>query len=200
MSGQALEGGDKKDDPFANLPKPGPEHKMLAKLAGNWTADIKAWFGPGEPKDSKGTMNRKMIMDGRYLQETFEGDSPARSSRGGSDRLRWAKKKYIMAWIDNMETGISLQRGELRRENQDLHVHGEENSPTMGKIKSYVLTIISDDEERFEMYRTPLKEKDAKEFRGDRSPTPKKKASTEAHRDPSGNAVNCRAEEALRHE
>src|SRR5438874_2144833 len=43
-SPHALEGGDKdkkKDDPFAGATKPGPEHKMLAKLEGTWDARVK---------------------------------------------------------------------------------------------------------------------------------------------------------------
>jgi hypothetical protein len=36
----------------------------------------------------------------------------------------------------------------------------------MGKMKTRdVLTVVSDDQERFESYRTSLKEKDAKEFK-----------------------------------
>jgi Protein of unknown function (DUF1579) len=168
VSGRALEGGDKKqDDPFANLPKPGPEHKMLAKLSGNWTAEVKAWFGPGEPKESKGTLARKMILDGRYLQETFDGEFFGTKFKGvGLIAYDTAKKKYVMAWIDNMATGISISEGSYDPKTKAYTYIGEEDGPEMGKMKTRdVLSIVSDDEERFEMFRTPLKEKDAKEFK-----------------------------------
>jgi hypothetical protein len=168
VGGQAINGGEKKqDNPFANLPKPGPEHKMLAKLAGNWTADVKAWLGPGEPKESKGTMSRKVILDGRYLQETFEGEFFGSKFKGmGLIAYDVNKKKYLMAWVDNMDTGIMVSEGSYDAKTRTYTYIGEENSPLMGKMKMRdVLTVISDDEERFEMFRTSFAEKDAKEFK-----------------------------------
>src|SRR5262245_50378539 len=70
--GQA--GGDKKKETQFAPPKPGAEHKLLAKLQGTWTAKVKAWLGPGDPTTSTGVMNRKMIMDGLFLQEAFTGE------------------------------------------------------------------------------------------------------------------------------
>jgi Protein of unknown function (DUF1579) len=168
-SQQALEGGDKDkktDDPFAGLAKPGPEHKMLAKLEGTWDAKIKMWMGPGEPKESKGVLKRKMIMDGRYLREKFDGDFGGMKFEGlGLIGYDVNKKKYVMAWVDNFETGISNSDGAYDTGSKSYTFRGEEDNPQMGgKMKTRdVLTILSDDSQRFEMYRTPLKE--GKEFK-----------------------------------
>jgi len=66
--------GEKKDLPDF-IEKPAPEHKILEKLAGVWEASVKLFMEPGkEPNLSKGTMTRKMIMDGRFLKEDYLGE------------------------------------------------------------------------------------------------------------------------------
>lgn len=158
--------GEKKDDPFAGLPKPGPEHKFLASMEGAWTANVKSWFGPGEPKESTGTMDRKMIMGRRYLQESFKGEFLGTKFEGmGIVAYDVNKKKYVTTWIDNMTTGISMMQGTYDTDSKTLTSLGEEDNPAMGgKMKTRdVLKITSADEQRFEMFRTPLKT--GKEFK-----------------------------------
>jgi hypothetical protein len=149
-------GGKKEAFP---VPKPGPEHKVLAKLAGKWNASVKSWFGPGEPKETKGILTRKMIMNGLYLQENFKGDFLGMPLQGqGVMGYDINKKKYVMAWIDNFGTGISLNQGSYDPDAKTLTFMGEENNPMMGgKMKTRdVLKIVSADEQFFEMFRTPL--------------------------------------------
>lgn len=160
LTQQAILGGEKKEDPFAKFPKPGPEHKLLAGFQGAWTCNVKSWFGPGEPKESKGTMARTMIMDGRYLQEKFTGDFLGMKFQGmGLMGYDANKKKYVSAWIDNFGTGISTMQGSYDAEAKSITMLGEEDNPTMGgKMKTRdVLTIVDQDEQKLEMYRTPLK-------------------------------------------
>src|SRR5712675_164801 len=64
-------------------PKPGPELKVLDPLAGSWNAKIKLWLEPGkEPSTSEGKMTRKWIMDGLFLEETFDGKFMGMSFKG----------------------------------------------------------------------------------------------------------------------
>jgi len=152
-------GGEKKEgEPFAKA-KPGPEHKLLAKLKGTYIAKIKMWMGPGEPKDSAGTTKRTVIMDGLFLQENHTGEFFGMKFKGmgivGYDTL---KKKYVMGWIDNFGTSMVMAEGTYDPAAKAWTYTGEEESPEMGKMKMRdVLTVISDDEQRLEMYRTPLK-------------------------------------------
>ena len=60
--------------------QPGEPHAKLKAMVGTWTTASKMWMGPGEPKESKGVLKRKMIMDGRFLREKFDGDFFGRSS------------------------------------------------------------------------------------------------------------------------
>src|ERR1700730_8753753 len=52
------------------LSKLNENHKLLARLAGNWTYDIKFWMNPdpnAKPQESKGNATTKPVMGGRYF-------------------------------------------------------------------------------------------------------------------------------------
>src|SRR5262245_9642706 len=56
---------------LAEAGQPGPEHKKLQPLVGQWTFTMKFWTDPSQPPaELKGTIERKWIMDGRFIQET----------------------------------------------------------------------------------------------------------------------------------
>ena len=56
---------------LAEAGKPGVEHKKLEPFVGRWTLTVKLWADPSQPPvEFKGTMERKWIMDGRFVQET----------------------------------------------------------------------------------------------------------------------------------
>jgi hypothetical protein len=150
-----LTAGDKKDDPFAHMPKPGPEHKMLARSEGTWEAKLKSWMDPKKPpEESTGTMVRKMIMDGRFLQEKVKTKLMGKSFEGlgivGYDAL---KKKYVMSWVDNLGTNITIAYGTYDEKAKTLTFTREEEMPKVGKVKMRdVLKMVSDDEQLFEIY------------------------------------------------
>ncbi len=160
-----VDGGEKKkDEPFAPA-KPGPEHKLLAQLDGTWIAKAKM-ITPGGSMESTGVLTRKTIMDGLYVQESYQGDIAGSKFKGmGVLGYDTTKKKYCTAWIDNFGTGIMTTEGTYDAATKTWTYLGEEYSVAVGgQMKTRdVLTIVSDDEERFEMYRTPLKE--GKEFK-----------------------------------
>src|SRR5437773_11572485 len=53
---------------------PGPEHKLLEPLIGTWQATVKMWMDPNQsPQASEGTLVRKSIMDGRFIEEDYDG-------------------------------------------------------------------------------------------------------------------------------
>jgi hypothetical protein len=176
-----VDGGDKKkDEPFP-VPKPGPEHKLIAKLSGTWDGKIKAWFNPGEPMESTAVTTRKMIMDGLYMQENHTGTFAGMKFKGlGLLGYDTAKKKYVQAFIDNFGTGISQNEGTYDESKKAWTFLGEEDSPIFGKMKTRdVLTVVSEDSQHFEMYRTPGKDgKEMKvmEITYTRKPVEKKKA------------------------
>ena len=60
---------------LAEAGKPGPEHQKLQPFVGHWTFTMKFWTDPSQPPaELKGTVERKWIMDGRFVQETVRGE------------------------------------------------------------------------------------------------------------------------------
>ena len=87
---------------------PGEHHDTLKPMAGSWTTQTKYWMIPGSPPmESVGKANKKLIFDGRYLEEQYEGQAMGATFYGkglwGYDNV---KKKFVTSWIDSMSTGI----------------------------------------------------------------------------------------------
>jgi hypothetical protein len=60
---------------LAEAGKPGAEHKKLDPFVGQWTFTMKLWTDPNlAPAEFKGTVERKWIMDGRFVQETARAE------------------------------------------------------------------------------------------------------------------------------
>jgi hypothetical protein len=60
---------------LAEAGKPGPEHKKLEPFIGQWTFTMKLRTDPSQaPAEMKGTIERKWIMDGRFVQETARAE------------------------------------------------------------------------------------------------------------------------------
>ena len=84
--------------------QPGPQHQLLAKLTGQWEAQTKFWMDPaGEPITSQGTMEYRMIMDGRYLEEIITSQFMGQpfSGRGLYGYTNLTDEVEAL-WIDNV--------------------------------------------------------------------------------------------------
>jgi hypothetical protein len=80
---QATQAGEPKTPPspetllkaLAEAGKPGAEHKKLQPFVGQWTFTMKLWADPNQPPaELKGTIERKWIMEGRFVQEAVHGE------------------------------------------------------------------------------------------------------------------------------
>jgi hypothetical protein len=82
------------------VPKPGPEHKVLERLVATWDFTMKAGA-----MESKGTMTYKMELGGLWLVGSLEGDLGGQKFYGKSlDSYDAKKRKYVGWWFDNMGT------------------------------------------------------------------------------------------------
>ncbi|MBL8013905.1 MAG: DUF1579 family protein, partial [Candidatus Omnitrophica bacterium] len=89
-------------------------HAFLKTLEGRWTAQVSFWMDPsGAPEVSQGTSDAKVIMNGRFLEQTFNGTTMGQPFEGrsilGYDNL---KKEYVNVWFDNMATGMVTSQGQ----------------------------------------------------------------------------------------
>jgi len=59
---------------LAEAGKPGAEHRKLQPFVGDWTFTMKVWTDPSQPPaELTGRIERKWIMDGRFVQEALRG-------------------------------------------------------------------------------------------------------------------------------
>jgi Protein of unknown function (DUF1579) len=60
---------------LAEAGKPGTEHKKLQPFVGDWDVTLRLWTDPSQPPaELKGSAERRWILGGRFVQETFKGD------------------------------------------------------------------------------------------------------------------------------
>lgn len=134
---------------------PGPQHKMLAEMVGNWEGDITMWMDPTQPpQKTKGTATFESIYDGRYIIGHYGGNMMGMPFHGmditGYDN---AKKVFFSSWIDNMGTGIMNLEGTYDSNNHAFNYSGEMVDPIGNKMKvREVLTVTDKDHTKFEMF------------------------------------------------
>lgn len=93
--------------------RPGPEHKRLAKLAGEYTTATKFFAAPGAaPMESSGDAKLSLTLDGRFLVEedtgTFAGQPSKAFKMLGYNN---ASKRYEGIWTYTMSTAIMTLNG-----------------------------------------------------------------------------------------
>jgi hypothetical protein len=132
------------------MPKPGPEHKQLAKLVGKW--DVAVQTGGME---SKGSATYTMGLDGFWLFEDFHAEFAGMKFHGrgvtGYDQLR---KTYVGAWIDSMSPSLLVMHGHYSKDGKTYTSKGE--GPGMdGKLTKLkgVYEFKDDDNFTFKLYQ-----------------------------------------------
>ncbi len=95
------------------LPKPGPEHKVLEMDAGTWDATVEMMTAPGAPPmTSRGTETSTIGCQGLCLITDFKGDFGGMPFHGhGTTTWDPTKKKYVGTWTDSMAMGLALSEG-----------------------------------------------------------------------------------------
>jgi hypothetical protein len=92
---------------------PSTGHEALKQKLGKWKLAVSIFMAPGQPPMQwTGTSETKSIMDGRYIEDTTDGEMMGQAFHGqglvGYDNL---KKKYMLTWIDNAGTGVTTGEG-----------------------------------------------------------------------------------------
>ena len=144
---------------------PGPEHKMLAKMTGDWNFDMKMWMDPNSsPTTSSGTSTFEMILGGRYqmshhkgmfMNMPFEGENLIGFDNG--------KKIYTNYWIDNMGTGVMYCEGTYDDATKTINFKGKTYNPETSKDEDFRETIKVMDDNCFKLEMFTWK--DGKEFK-----------------------------------
>lgn len=146
---------------------PGQPHAMLAKAAGEWTAEMTMWMSPdGPPQVSKADVVNKMLFDGRYQLSDFSGDFGGMPFKGSSvTGYDNAKKVYFSSWIDNMSTTMLNMEGTWDEATKSIQLKGKTLCAANGKECEMreVYKIVDDNNHVMEMYGPDMKT--GKEFK-----------------------------------
>jgi Protein of unknown function (DUF1579) len=136
---------------------PAAAHKALEPLVGNWEAEVKSWMAPDAPPTvTRATAKSSWAMNGRFVQEEFNGEFMGKPFRGlsltGYDNT---KQKYNSVWIDDMHTAMFTSEGAGENGGKVITLEGRYDCPITGQkdmAMKQVIRIISRDKHVLEMY------------------------------------------------
>jgi hypothetical protein len=112
-------------------PKPGPEHELLKKFAGDWDCTVSF-----QGQESKATAKSRMILGGFWMVEDFKGEFFGAPFAGrGTTGYDPAKKKYVSTWIDSMTPTLLLMEGNFDKDHKTFRETGEGGGPDGKKQK-----------------------------------------------------------------
>ena len=143
---------------------PGPEHKALEALVGEWAVASKWWMAPdAPPTESKGTSKVRTILGGRFVQEEYAGQFMGKPLNGlgltGYDNF---KKRYASFWIDDSGTAMYTSTGKASADGKSFSFNGRMDDPMSGeknKPVKYVIRIVNPNKRTFEMHEPARGEK-----------------------------------------
>jgi hypothetical protein len=116
---------------FEEAGKPGEPHQHLATFAGQWSYTAKYWPSPeAKPEESRGSASLRMIMGGRFLEQTVKGKAMGMRYEGrGTTGYDTVRRNYETVWIDNMGTGTMVAKGKYHDNLRTIISEGEYSCP-----------------------------------------------------------------------
>jgi hypothetical protein len=136
---------------------PGEHHKAINYKVGKWAVVVR-FLEPGKPAlEATATSTQKWLMDGRFLQDTTDGNWLGLPFSGrGITAYDVARGKYVYTWIDNMSTAITVADGTHDPASGSLVWTGEAPHFVTGKLvrMRWVEKVIDSDHWRLDTYMT----------------------------------------------
>lgn len=137
--------------------QPEAHHELLKPFEGTFKAEVKMWCGPGEPQQMTGITRNRFVLDGRFLEQHYDGDASgdfgAYVGRGywGYNRVT---RQYEGMWIDNMSTPMMFEAGDVDAAGKVWTMAGTYDDPATGerRNKKSVIRLVSNDHNVMEMY------------------------------------------------
>ncbi|MGH7231652.1 MAG: DUF1579 domain-containing protein [Nitrospiraceae bacterium] len=142
---------------YTKLATPGEPHKQFASLAGSWTTKTKEWMEPGKPPtESTGSVEMRMVLGGRFLQQEFTGDMMGQPYSGmGISAYDNLLKRYVSTWIDTMGTGVFVMEGTASPDGKTITLKGQHAELDGGHMTHRaVWKIVDGNTQTFDMYGT----------------------------------------------
>ncbi len=142
---------------------PGPMHKELEPLIGNWQMTGKWRMTPDAPwEEFEAIVEREWIMGERFVQERVVSEFMGQPFEGmgiiGYDNTR---KEFTMVWVENMSTGTLVSTG--RHEDGKLVFEGENSNCMTGEKNCWGKSVLEFGDDRH-TYKGYGKDADGEEF------------------------------------
>ena len=124
-------------DTWVQHAMPGEHHRLLERMAGQWTTTVKYRMNAEAPVvESAGTCARKWILGKRFLLEEFDGGELGLPFKAlaiyGYDAF---EKKYTSVWVDTMNTAITTSQGTCQNQCATIAFTGRHGDPWTGTMK-----------------------------------------------------------------
>lgn len=143
---------------MAEAGKPGPEHQKLQSLVGDWNFTLRLWTDPSQsPAEARGTVERKWIFGGRFIQETVKGECHGKTFEAmGLVGYDSQQKKYSTVRVCGLCGKVSTGLSTLDAAGTKFTCATEECCPLTGeKVKGHdELVIESNDKIVLNVYKT----------------------------------------------
>jgi hypothetical protein len=129
-----------RQNPFAARPK--PEHALLKKLAGKWSASFQLKMPGAPPSKSRGSETNEMLGE-LWIVSRYEDPGMMGGAFAGVQLLGYDpdEKKYVGAWADSQSANLSVQKGAFDEATQTLTLVGTSKDPMTG-ADSTVRTVV----------------------------------------------------------
>lgn len=134
---------------------PGAEQAALAKMAGDYSLEIRSWHDPAaEPMVDPGTATRRMTLGDRVLVEEVTSSMMGKPYAGlGMHGYDNAAGRYWATWNDNMSTGLMVSDGSCDAKMACVYTGSWVDPVTKEKVGSRMTSRWPDaNTEIFEMY------------------------------------------------
>lgn len=121
-----------RQNPFAT--RPGKEHALLRTLAGRWTAKFQLTM-PGAPSMSSSAIEVNEMLGELWLVGRYDDPDMMGGAFAGAQLLGYDpdKQKYVAAWADSQNAGLTLQEGTYDATTRTLTLAGPSVDPMTGQ-------------------------------------------------------------------
>jgi len=141
---------------WMEVASPSEAHKKLEGIVGTWDTTVKMWQTPDAPvQESKGTSMNKMVLGGRWLEQSYEGQFMGMPFNGigytGYDNY---KKQYVGMWMDTSSTAAMMSTGMADPAGKTMTFTGSMDNAMTGKTDQFkeVMTMVDANHHNFEMW------------------------------------------------
>ncbi len=136
--------------------RPGAGHARLKPLEGSFDVEMKAFAAPGVPPTiTSARAEKKLILGGRFLEETFSGEIMGMPIEGrgflGYDN---EKSRYVHSWMDTFSSGIQVAEGTFDPDGRVFTLEADRKEVMTGAVRRMreVTRIVDADTHVFEMF------------------------------------------------